>query len=124
MSLPRGRGRRGRNCCSRSRRWDFYSQLIIDLLDAFDLFDKGLYCDSILVVRRFAFQSHRALLNVDLDVAVPGSGKTSLDLTQQDRVFGPFLHPLPDVADRFLRLPLYFLSGRDPGPGHGWIDYD
>jgi hypothetical protein len=84
--------------------------LIIDLLDAFDLFDNGLHCDSILISRQFALQSHHAPLDADRDSAVTCGGESRLDFTKQERVFRPFLHALPDVASRFLRLLLYLYS--------------
>jgi len=98
--------------------------LIIHLLDAFDLFGNGLHCDSILIVRHFALQRHRAPLNADRDGAVTCGGESRLDLTKQERVFRPFLHTLPDVASRLLRPLLYLYSGWNPGPGNGRIDYD
>src|SRR5262245_56541461 len=118
--------RRGRGGRRRSRSWrlPLYSQLIIDLLDAFDLFDNGLHRDSIFILQRFALQSHQAPVNADRDVSVTGGGESRLDLAQQERVFRLFLHPLPDVTDRFLRLPLHLLTGWNPGSGHGRIDYD
>src|SRR5262249_50915393 len=122
MSPPwRGRGRLRR---SRGWRLPFYSQSIIDLLDAFDLFDNGLHRDSIFILQRFSLQSHHTPVNADRDVSVTGGGESRFDLTQQERVFSLFLHSLPDVTDRFLRLPLYLLTGRNPGSGHGRIDYD
>src|SRR5215510_2157980 len=124
MSLSWRRRRIGGMCRSRSRRLPFYSQLIIDLLDAFDLFDNGLHRDSIFIPQRFTLQSHHTPVNADSDVSVAGGGESRLDLTQQERVFRLFLHPLPNVTDRFLRLPLHLLTGWNPGSGHGRIDYD
>src|SRR5262245_88292 len=118
------RRRRGGMRRSRGRRLLLYDQLIIDLLDAFDIFHNGLHCDSILFARRLALQSHRAPLNADRDVAITGGGESRLDLTQQERVFRLFLYPLPDLASRLLRLLLYLQSGWNPGSGDGRIDYD
>src|SRR5262249_20477274 len=114
----------GRRRRSRSWRLPLYYQLIIDLLDAFDLFDNGFHCDSIFILRRFAFQSPHARLDAGRDVAVTGGGESRLDLTQQERLFRLFLHPLSDIADGFLRLLLYLHSGWNPGSGHGRIDND
>src|SRR5882672_2530374 len=126
MSPSRSWRRRVRGTRRRSGGWLrlFYGQLIIDLLDAFDLFSNGLRCDSILFVRSFALQSHHPMINADPDGAVAGGGESRLDLTQQERVFRLFLYPLPNIADRFLRLPLHLLRGWNPGSGHGRIDYD
>jgi hypothetical protein len=84
--------------------------LIIDLLDAFDLFDNGLHCDSILILRHFALQRHNAPLDAERDGAVTCGGESRFALTKQERVFRPFLHTFPDVASRFLRLLLYLYS--------------
>src|SRR5215475_9632712 len=104
--------RRGSGGMRRSRSWrlPFYSQLIIDLLDAFHLFDNGLHRDSIFIPQRLALQSHHTTVDADRDVSVTGGGESRLDLTQQERVFRLFLHPLPDVTDCFLRLPLHLLT--------------
>jgi hypothetical protein len=56
--------------------------LIIDLLDAFDLFDNGLDCDSIFIPRHLALQSHNATINADIDAAVTRGGESRLDLTK------------------------------------------
>jgi hypothetical protein len=98
--------------------------LIIDLLDAFDLFDNGLHCDSILILRHFALQSHSAPLDADRDGTVTCGGESRFGLTKQERVFRTFLHTFPYVASRFLRLLLYLYSRWDSGSGHGRIDYD
>src|SRR5262245_65790652 len=92
----------GRRRRSRSWRLPLYHQLIIDLLDAFDLFDNGFHRDSILIVRRLALHSYHATIDADRDIAKTGCGESRLDLTQQERVFRPFLDALPDITYRFL----------------------
>src|SRR5262249_52730017 len=78
------RARRGRRL---RRRRLFYSQLIIDLLDASDPSDNSLRRDSVIIVRRFALQSNQAPINADADEAEAGGGESRLGLTQQECVF-------------------------------------
>src|SRR5262245_33539008 len=98
MSLSRRR--RGGMRRSRSWRLPFYSHLIIDLLDAFDLFDNGLHRDSIFILQLFALQSHHTPVNANRDVSVTGGGESRLELTQQERLLRPLLPPLSSPLPR------------------------